>query len=662
MLSFLFIACAAFILTRLVRPRHRVEFALVFAAILPTIILLIGYLLSALRLIARAEWWTIAGGGVLAVVLLPVLLRPAWRTRYLRKPTSPRDLVTRVAAAHYRRFDTRLLLALGVTALVVTLTNLRIAVMLRPSNLDALEYHLARIAYYLQQGHLGYYEPNFWAQVVHPKVSTVLMLYTYVVTGDDCLTQLVQLSGYLVSMLAIYGIARQLGAARRGSAFAGLIFGLLTICYAEAPTAQNDLTLTAFVGVLIYSLLAYRETRRPAYLLLAALAFAMGAGVKATFATALPSVLLVAMPVFRPWKAVPRRHLALGVAGGLLAVALITLPAGYWDNLRHFNHPLGPKQVRQLHAFDGLDAGSILGYGSKNLLRYAFDFLQLDGLGHVPGIRGAQQALQALPRAVTEGLDLRLDSTEDTRGAFSYRQSLYTSDNCSYWGVLGILLVWPVVILALCGVPRAPYARLFALAAIVFYVVQAYSSPYDLWRGRYFITAALFAVIPLAFLSLAPRVWYGKAYLVLVVALGCASALCGSFVRGNEVQLRIFSKGSRFLYPFAPEQIPQLTRLKQFVRDDPGMYIPLARFEGLVPPDAVVAVDVSRPQPEYLFFGEGLTRRLIPLHPFWDRRLPIPPEADYLLCSADSPYHQPDDETIAKNDIIFGALFLRKLR
>jgi hypothetical protein len=170
----------------------------------------------------------------------------------------------------------------------------------------------------------------------------------------------------------------------------------------EAVTAQNDLLLTAYTGCLLYFLLSYRESRALSHLLLAGVAFALALGVKETMLLVIPSLLVVAIPLFlmrpKPATPLPRRHVALAVAGWMLALIVLTLPSGYADNIRRFQHPLGPVSVRREHTLLDTSPDDVLRIGMKNILRYSIDFFTLDGMPFTRTFQDVQLGLHALPQ------------------------------------------------------------------------------------------------------------------------------------------------------------------------------------------------------------------------------------------------------------------------
>ncbi len=614
--------------------------------------------------LSQLSGWMFISLLALGITLLPVLTVAALRARCFRRFTVLTALEQRLRAADRRSFLARLLLLLGGTVLIAALINFTLILTLEPGTPDVQQFHLARVAYYLQHGNMNYFPATYWAQVVSPKVATVLLLYTYLVSGSlETLTQLVQFFAYFVCMLALYGVCRFSGQCRKASLFAGLIFGLLIICLMEASTAQNDLLQAAYFGVVLYAVLAYRRRHAVRYLALAAVAFALAAGVKATLLPVLPSLLLVTGVVLftRRWAAPPitRRHLAIALGALFIAGAVITMPAGYSENIRLFHNPLGPKSVRAEYTEANHSAGAFLRNGVLNILRYGVDFLVLDGSHPLPGAHALQNGLTALPRALFTRLGINLESANGTRKdyPFTYHKLIAANENTSCWGVFGFLLIWPVILLALCGVYRAPSVRLFALAAVLNGLMLSFFLPYDHFHGRFDIITALFALPPLGACAASCRGRLSRAYLTVVVLLGCVCALTASTFRYGSPLIPYHYAGAYF-----PSVFKSL-RTDLLVRETPGT--PLATcFEFYVPEDAVVAVDTVHPGPEYIYFGSHFTRRVIPLHPFWGAPLPIPRNAQYLVFDeASKPrlVRQHGDIPLTTADFPLGVIYLRKL-
>lgn len=626
MLTALCFLLAAGLLARLLRPSGLVEGVLFCAPILAAVLLATGYSLSAMQAIARFDAWTIAGGAALSFAILVQARTGISLDHALQRLRSAFEMTQRAIRCGYINlslFERRVLIPCLVTAAFLWLVNLDLALNTTPHNWDSMTYHLARMAYYLQKGNLANYGANYWAQVTHPKNATVWLTFTYLASGrNENLTQLVQFIAYGVATLSVYGIARRMGCRRFGALFAAAVFALLIENLMQAITTQNDMLLTAFIGCAVYGLLAFRERRQQRGLALSGLSLGIALGIKSSALLVMPSIALVAL--YALWNAATRHFSAGGV--GVLAVAssasiaLFALPAGYIENWQRYGHPVGPMYVRQLHSFEGASPIYVIAHGSKNLLRFGFEFLSLDGMPPVGGFQEAQLALREYPKRLTLALGMNLEDTTATRAPFSYSKPPQAHEDTSYWGVFGFALLLPLVMMALAGMIHAPAARVLAAGFALFVLAQAFSGPYDPWRGRYFTIAGIFATPVAAF-------WIGRSHhaptrfvLIAIVLLGCFSALAAVLGRTNNM----------------PEEVYRMDRAAQLTRNRRAYTEPVRRFEQHVPSQATVAVFFGEDMFEYPLFGVGLTRRLIPVNPFDTGPQPIPSEADFLIYSADA--------------------------
>jgi len=624
LLSLLCLMASSLLLVRALRPGHLAEACVTLFVCFAGQVTLLAYVLSGLESLHSLLHW-LAGSAVLLAAAcgaaIPVLRRAA------RNDSAGPD--AGAAGGNAPPLDapgpaSRLRLgAMTTTVALCGAANLLVVVLCAPGTWDSMSYHLARVAYYLQQGSFAAFDANYWAQVVHPVNSAALSLFAYVVTGSENLVQIVQFLSYWAALFAVHGITATLGASRRTQLCAALVFGLLITCLMEASTAQNDMLLAAYIGGAALFVLAFRRSREGRKLVLAGICIGLALGVKASALLAVPSLAVLAA-----WALAGKRGQRRAARGPQLAAAALaaagilvfTLPAGYVRNISLFNHPAGPVAVRAEHTFEGQPPGRILAQGGANALRYGFEFLSLDGLPASGAVEGAQAALTFLPRTTLNLAGLDLESGGGSmREPFSLSKPPASHEDRSYWGILGFALVLPIAFLVLIRVVKPPSGWILAAAGLLYFLAQSFSGPYDPWRGRYFIVMAIF-LAPLAGLCVEGarrRVW--SVYATAIVLAGCLAALTAVTFREK-----------RPLLP-AAESVFSQSRSEQVAANRRRYLKTLRYFETIVPADAVVALCLEPNSYEYPLFGRGLTRRLIPINSYQKGVQPIPPEAEYLL-------------------------------
>ncbi len=632
---------AALIWCWLSRPNRASDWVIYPFVYLTAEIVLVGFILSAFNRIASELWWGLTG---LALFLLAVgvsfLRRPLRRPSLIGWSSSIGDWWRAVP-----RWEKRILKVILATVALTGLLNAGIVLFSAPHTWDNLAYRLARVAYYLQHGNLGYYDANYVQQIAVQKNCSILMLFSMIVSGrNENLTQIWQFLAYWTAAACVFGIAREIGLKRSASLLAAGVFALLTVSLMQSTTTQSDMLLAAFAGCVSYSLLAYRRRPRFVHLAVSAIAFGLGLGVKASFSLFIPSFLLIAAFVFL------RRKLRFDAAGlsrfGLLviiAVMVLALPAAYRDNYRLFNHPLGPEEFRRKNSYEGEPLSFILSAGAQHLVRHGFDFISLDGLPALPAVWNLQNALRYPFRRLTGIAGLELD--RDLRIPWFYFPPPHSHEDYSSWGVLGWAVVWPVLLLALGGIKRRRPAGMIALAALVFIVVHAFSGVYDFGgRARYLLPATVLA-LPAAGLWFYSRSKALKAYLGCFIVLGCVSAVTAVLFRYRTpviVDQYVFFRGRLTMEeekawppPVRTKSVFSMDRLTQVLRDAPIFEEAIRNYERLVPPDSSVAAAVNPNSLEYLLFGRRLAREIIPINSFHRGTQPVPPEADFLLWADD---------------------------
>ncbi len=397
----------------------------------------------------------------------------------------------------------------------------------------------------------------------------------------------------------------------------------------QSTTTQNDLLLTAHISITMLFLLAFRVTGQYRMLIIAATSLAIAIGIKITALLTIPSLFVIAVYVWLHQRC--RTGISIFVTAFLLASILYVLPSGYVTNYQTYGNLIGPPGWLKYHGFEPFTPPIVAKHGTKNVLRLGFEFLDLD----LPFERSEQHYITFIhniirfPQHILGSLDIDLEDEEQTRDPFSYGWSLPSHEDTSYWGILGFGLIWPFVIISLLST-RNNAARVFAISAILFLFVQAYSGPYDPWRGRYFTVGSIFAV-PVVGLVLSQRhdrIWFF--YVAAICILGCATAVTSVLMRSH----------SRLI---PPDSVWSMDRIQQVTRNNPSFHETLTIFEQNVPKNSVVAVYLSSGSYEYPLFDKELTRKIIPIRNTYSKLNHLPHQVTHLLYNFPFPDATEDD-------------------
>lgn len=179
---------AALLITRASRPVGLTDWVLFLVPIFSGLILVAGYVLSMLNKFGSISAWAVISGTMCFVTVGVQLVVNKGNINISWIGYSRLKLFAGRLARNYTRlalFEKLLLTPCILVVVLLGLINLGIVINIAPHNWDSMTCHLARMAYYLQHGNLDYYDANYWAQTIHPKVSAILFSFAYLVTDRN---------------------------------------------------------------------------------------------------------------------------------------------------------------------------------------------------------------------------------------------------------------------------------------------------------------------------------------------------------------------------------------------------------------------------------------------------------------------------------------------
>ncbi len=288
----------------------------------------------------------------LALLLgLPGLRRSIWRGK-------ERAFAAIRSARAWTGFEKTLLGGLMLEALLL----LVIAWLAPPNTNDAMQYHLARVMHWLQDGSLAHYPAAIDRQLWQPPWAELAILNLMGLSGSDHWANLVQWSAFLGCWIGVSGLAARLGIGRKGQLLAAWTCALLPMGILQATGAQNDLVAAFWLlGVLMLVVRAQQRCREtgangfgglawPEWGLLG-LTVGLGLLTKGTFAIfVLPALAWLLVSALRSLRVKPGARKGWFKLGGVIllgAVCVILLNGPHWArNWQSYASPFGP-QVSQ---------------------------------------------------------------------------------------------------------------------------------------------------------------------------------------------------------------------------------------------------------------------------------------------------------------------------
>lgn len=632
------------------------------SCIIPT-----GFLLSEINQINQPVWWGVSVN--LIAILFYVIFRSLANNYHFRLQTGLQGLKNKwIANWHNQTTLNKLSLGILLTGVSITaLINLIISFVTFPNEWDSMTGHLVKCAYYLQNGNMKRLQGTTWTIDFYPNSLPTLQMFFYHVLGEKGF-KIIHYISYWIFALSAYGITYKISKNFTASLFVGLITLLLPTALVQATTTETDIVLSAYLGILAYSLFSFKQKPTPLNIILIALIAGVWIGHKVTFLLIAPAAFTVAIYTVLLKKEF-YKNINLFLISFMISVAVYVLPTGYIANIKEVGKfSLGslsaPPMVMKWHGVEEYTGKEKLQNIAFNISRYSSDFLNLDGIRSTQSGKKINDAFRFIPDKIFGSLPVE-GNKFTVVSYFSFDHPLRFYVERPYWGIISFGMVLPVTLLLFFRGIRnnrvisstEKSMLVLVAAALLHFLSLSYSAPYDPIKARYFLNMAVWCMpLLVLFYSLAEKkkIWsYWQVVCCLIVSI---SAVCTI----------LFTR----IHPVSGEKnIFNMSRMEQLTLARPDIYEAYKKFDELVPENAIVALGTQQEHEdfEYPLWGAGFKRKLIPIHPFRSRVKPIPPEAEYLFYSKGVLPYQDGDIALGRGDehkdtpVEESAFFLRKL-
>jgi 4-amino-4-deoxy-L-arabinose transferase-like glycosyltransferase len=203
-------------------------------------------LLSFFKLITFG--WILGTWVLICIILIYIYFRLNQQT----VPSSEQNYSQIQKYFKIQSFVTLLLCGLGFVVAAVGL----IAIIAPPNNWDSMDYHMSRVAYWIQNHTVAHYPTNYTPQLYQNPWSEFVILHFQILSGGDYFANLVQWFSMIGSIIGVSLIAKKLGANLRGQVFSAVVTATIPMGILQASSTQNDYVLAFWVVCLAYYLLS----------------------------------------------------------------------------------------------------------------------------------------------------------------------------------------------------------------------------------------------------------------------------------------------------------------------------------------------------------------------------------------------------------------------
>lgn len=487
-----------------------------------------------------------------------------------------------------------------------------------PNGWDPLNYHLARVAFWLQSHRIGYIEPTYDERLdLNPPNAEIGAAFALGVTHNELFVGLVQYFAALASSAAVFGLGRRVGLTVPEGVFGALLFLSLPIVALQASLAKNDLVVASLLLAAAYFVLG--NTRRDLGLALLATALAVGTKTTALYGIVVLVVLaLVAQP--RAWRTLRLLWVLGGAAIGCYWYVVNIVETGHFFGDQSAQQ--GVTAVLQARADvvtalgTAVDVLDLSGGRGKDILIYVIAAAAVAALLArrgprrgliVLGLGAAPLLLLVVSEHVGRPALVHLYSALNSpRGYIAVGSAAASptiaSDTASWFGPLGVLLVTGTAAVLASAKARAAVPRLvwvLALAPLGWFVLVALTLSYNPFLGRFF-------VFPVA---LSAALW-GR--VLRWPALAVAATVLATVTVGlSLVHYAEKPSGLRLLDRAPTASVWDMPRWQVQSQHDPALAPALQFVDERVAPRASMALALSDNGFGYPVFGAHLERHVV---------------------------------------------------
>jgi Dolichyl-phosphate-mannose-protein mannosyltransferase len=413
-----------------------------------------------------------------------------------------------------------------------------VAILGPPNTHDALTYHMSRVAHWAQNGSVAHYPTSTQRQLYQPPFAEFVILQSFVLSGDDRLSNLVQSLAMVGSLVLVAGITRKLGGSVPAQVSAVAIAATIPMGILQASGTKNDWVLAFWLLSGAEAVLAACRTGpRQSPILLAGAAFGLALLTKGTaYLFVVPwAVWLAADTLYRHGRAAVRPLLLGG------AVTLLVSGAYYARNVGLYGTPLVSEDAGFRYANDTFGPSILVSGVIRNSALHA---------GTSSG--DLNRALEAWIWRAHRWLGIDPDDPRTTWRNTTFRLEFRPRHEDSAGNGLHALLALVTLAALLITVRQTPIHISFYAACVVlgFLLFSAYFR-WQPWHARLHLPLFVLGA-PLSALLLASRHWL-TGVVAAVLLLAALPQLLANETRPLVGKRTILGNRTAFYYVAEPD-------------------------------------------------------------------------------------------------------------
>lgn len=142
----------------------------------------------------------------------------------------------------------------------ILLATLTVALVYPPNNWDSMTYHMARVAYWIQNGSIDVYPTANDRQTHNPPLAEWAILHLQLLGHSDRFANIIQWFSFIVSIVVSTLIVKEFQLSLRAQWLAAVVAATIPTAILESSSTQNDLVVTSFCMSFAYFLIRFTRT------------------------------------------------------------------------------------------------------------------------------------------------------------------------------------------------------------------------------------------------------------------------------------------------------------------------------------------------------------------------------------------------------------------
>jgi len=481
-----------------------------------------------------------------------------------------------------------LILVLGVEIILVTPQN----------NYDSMTYHLSRVGYWIQHKTLSPWPTPNTRQTAFPLNAELGLLWTVLLSGSDQLTGFVQWISALGIALGIYGLAKLLGSSRSQGVFAALIWFTFPQIILQSTTTQNDLVVTLFTISMLYFLYLGLAIKHNKLLILSGIAFGLAVGTKLTFLFIIPGLVIAISLIWLEKKYNIVKKLLYWSICCLVGFGLFGI-FNFVQNQLYYGNPIGiPKLSSSIIAQGKQESRWIKVF--SNLSLYSLEFLDFTGLP-----KGIAEPLDEMKSNLAQYIfydsSIPFFVTDIYSSAIIKSSPVVINEASSAFGPLSIILL-PIALIQLWkGIRKREMIKVgLVTMGFGFIIVLSFIQGWTPYRIRYFVLPVSILAPLMAFVYQPNE---KKTYIYGFITVLGAWVMVSSVLQNASKPL------------VGPDLVWWKSRNAIRLSNNSMMTPVFEMVEEHVPNDAILGTSLGADHWDFIFFGDGFSRKIIQMDP-----------------------------------------------